>query len=206
MPVILPLVLQSVWPACLLCGPPQGLPGHPLAPSSWPPLLIPRAPEFCSIFLPCGLSPSAVLQLHIFPMVLAAKFSQHAPNHLVPPFLLKSLYPPGWCFTWVHLKFNQSFSYPLFLLFFCLFSSSDIFCWPSPTSLSFEFLCIPELNDSDLVVFEVTGELVTLSPFCLMFIWGAAPSPCLNSSCYHYQRMSLCLMTEPLSGWRRLSG
>lgn len=64
MPVILPLVLQSVWPACLPFRPPQGLAGRPWAPGCWAPLSDPQSSRIlllcCSLwplFLSC---PSAV--------------------------------------------------------------------------------------------------------------------------------------------------
>lgn len=57
MPVILPLVLQSVWPACLPFRPPQGLAGRPWAPGRWPPFW---SPELRSSSSPCSLQPSSL--------------------------------------------------------------------------------------------------------------------------------------------------
>lgn len=56
------------------------------------------------------------------------------------------------------------------------------------------------------ILLWVTCGRVASSPYCSVLFWRAAPSHCLHASCYQCQGMSLCLMTEPLSGWRRLSG
>ena len=80
-------------------------------------------------------------------------------------------------------------------------SLTYMLCFRSPPLWK---LCL--CSQGAFAVSEVTGEVVTLSPFSSMFICRAAPSPCLRGSCYQCQGMSLCLMTEPLSGWRRLSG
>lgn len=160
MPVILRLVLQSVWPACLPFGPPQGLAGHPYALSCHPPTL---APQSCRVLL---------------------------------PFASWGLWLNVWMPASVASSFKQSLYFPLdkSSTIWCVLFTQDYFF--SLLKLTTEtFLCLRWLWKPSLFHLSAAPHL-----------WGAVPSPCLHGSCYQCQGMSLCLMTEPLSGWRRLSG
>lgn len=77
MPVILPLVLQSVWPACLPFRPPQGLAGLPWVPGCWPPPSYPQSSRVLLPLVPRGFCPSAVLLLHVCPLLFATQSFLH---------------------------------------------------------------------------------------------------------------------------------
>lgn len=84
MPVILPLVLQSVWPACLPFRPPQGLAGRPWAPGRCPPFWFPRATEFFFSMLPAAFVP----QLSFFHCTSVQSFQPHRPSSTHSQFML----------------------------------------------------------------------------------------------------------------------
>lgn len=115
MPVILPLVLQSVWPACLPFRPPQGLAGCPQAPDRCPPpqpsFFDPlRATE--SSYLPAAFVPQC---LFFYASHLCSRFS-HTDFH--PPLfsLCAHLHEPIYLADTGRLS---ELSAQLFSLFFC---------------------------------------------------------------------------------------
>lgn len=112
MPVILPLVLQSVWPACLPFRPPQGLAGRPWAPGCWPPLLIPQGAFPC---LPVAFVPQLSFSCTFVHSCLQSPSS--APACLTVPFDSPNCLPAVVFFLWLS---------PLILLF-CFLSSPNLY-------------------------------------------------------------------------------
>lgn len=198
-----PAVSAAVRVACLSAF--QASPG-PCRPSLGPRLLAPLfwSPELESSPSLCSLWPLSLS------CPLAACRTLLSAHTVLPHALNRSSfwwrYPPAWCYHLVHHSRCWSFSFShIYSLAFCSSSYCDApFPFPAPHSNFRKAVCMSAKRS--FAVFEVTGESVTLSPFGFLFIRRAAPSHCLHALCYLCQGMSLCLMTEPLSGWKRLSG
>lgn len=201
MPVILPLVLQSVWPACLPFRPPQGLAGRPRAPDCCPPthqfffffFWSPRATE--SSYLPAAFVPR--LPFFFMPHICAVVSATQ--TFIPPPFSLCA-HLRGLIYLSDTGRLSELSAQLLFSLVFFI----------PPYYFSLRFITginsgigstRPNVESSDW-----RGRRAS-HLFAPAFSGSAALLlPALHGWCYQRRGMSLCLMTESLSGRRRLSG
>lgn len=146
MPVILQLVLQSVWPACLTLRPPPG----PHRPSLCPKLLHPPISD-----------PQSSRDLPLFAAFIPQlSFSwgppfQTATNDYLPVEKFDKLSPEI-------LLFTTCLCTPPFFSCFCV-------CFPAPPPHLDYFICFEFLN-RNFDMFKVTGEPLTPSPFSCVLI------------------------------------